>query len=107
MFLLAVGSKEAGIAAFKKQFKSKSANDWDKRANFKAKSGKYTLIEIEHGEEEEVEEIEKALAKIEGPIKQRTSAQLSCSLPAATQALIRLPKVTFSNAVNQGNRLGA
>lgn len=32
--------------AFKSKFKSKTKNDWDKRANFKAAAGKYSLIEM-------------------------------------------------------------
>lgn len=34
------------ISSFKKKFKDKTKNDWDKRDNFVAKPGKYTMIEI-------------------------------------------------------------
>ncbi|XP_076059734.1 uncharacterized protein LOC143036367 isoform X2 [Oratosquilla oratoria] len=39
-------TENKAIAAFKKKFKDKTRNDWDKRDNFEAKRGKYTLIEI-------------------------------------------------------------
>jgi len=39
-------SIDAGIEAFKKQFKSKTANNWDDRENFTPKSKKYTLLEM-------------------------------------------------------------
>lgn len=37
---------EQAIKAFKKKFKDKTKNDWDKRDNFKAHPGKYTMIDI-------------------------------------------------------------
>ncbi|XP_076059728.1 protein mono-ADP-ribosyltransferase PARP3-like [Oratosquilla oratoria] len=40
-------TENKAIAAFKKKFKDKTRNDWDKRDNFEAKRGKYTLIEID------------------------------------------------------------
>lgn len=50
--------------------------------------GKYTLIEIDHGSDDDTEEVEKALAKIEGPV--RVTKHLPCSLPEATQSLMSL-----------------
>lgn len=37
---------EAAIKSFKKKFKDKTKNDWEKRAKFTAHPGKYTIIEI-------------------------------------------------------------
>ena len=52
-------SIDAAIADFKKKFKDKTRNDWDKRANFQAVPGKYTLLEMddeEEGQEEDTKE---------------------------------------------------
>jgi poly [ADP-ribose] polymerase 2/3/4 len=43
------------IKDFEKKFKDKTKNDWSNRANFKPVSGKYTLIEMDGGDEAEVE----------------------------------------------------
>eukprot|EP00957_Ditylum_brightwellii_P081194 6177039-Ditylum_brightwellii.AAC.1 len=36
-----------GVAEFSKKFKSKTGNDWKNRSNFKTKTGKYTIVEME------------------------------------------------------------
>jgi poly [ADP-ribose] polymerase len=38
---------DAAIKAFKSKFHDKTSNDWDKRAQFKEHSGRYTLIEVD------------------------------------------------------------
>ena len=43
--------KGKAIADFKKKFQDKTKNSWDKRDSFQAKSGKYTLLEVENDEE--------------------------------------------------------
>ena len=42
------------IKEFKKKFKDKTKNDWDKRSNFVPQPGKYTLIDM--GDEDEDDE---------------------------------------------------
>jgi poly [ADP-ribose] polymerase len=41
------------IKQFEKKFKDKTKNDWKNRDNFVPQSGKYTLIEMDTGAEEE------------------------------------------------------
>jgi len=65
------------IKEFRKKFKDKTSNDWDDRKSFKAKSGKYQLIEIDrNADADKVEElneklsaIDKAAAKIQPKLK--------------------------------------
>ncbi|XP_076059725.1 protein mono-ADP-ribosyltransferase PARP3-like [Oratosquilla oratoria] len=61
---------DKAIGAFKKKFKDKTKNDWDKRDNFEAKPGKYTLIEIDEDVEynDDVDGQVKIETK-EGPVK--------------------------------------
>lgn len=48
------GTNKAGaINSFKKKFYDKSRNQWENRAKFVPQSGKYTLIEIDYGADEE------------------------------------------------------
>ena len=66
--MLGNGTLASAEQEFLKKFKSKTSNNWDNRANFVAKAGKYTLIEIEHTTEAEekaadVEEKLRALDK--------------------------------------------
>jgi hypothetical protein len=35
------------------RFREKTVNDWDNRHNFKARPGKYTLIEMDHGDDDD------------------------------------------------------
>lgn len=44
------------IKSFEKKFKDKTQNDWNNRANFVPKSGKYTLIEMDTGAGDDEEE---------------------------------------------------
>ena len=37
---------EGAIKSFKKKFKDKTKNNWEKREDFNAHPGKYTMIEI-------------------------------------------------------------
>eukprot|EP00743_Colponemidia_sp_Colp-15_P002076 GILK01002252.1.p1 GENE.GILK01002252.1~~GILK01002252.1.p1 ORF type:complete len:618 (-),score=140.78 GILK01002252.1:102-1928(-) len=52
---------DAAIADFEKKFKDKTGSQWAKRGQFEPKAGKYTLIEMEHAEEE----VEKQKAKLD------------------------------------------
>ena len=48
-------SLEAAKKDFEKKFRDKTKNSWADRENFVAYDGKYTLIEVHHGDEEEQE----------------------------------------------------
>lgn len=48
-------SSGAAIAEFEKKFKDKTSNKWGERANFSAKSGKYTLLEMDNSADDEEE----------------------------------------------------
>lgn len=52
---------DGAIKDFEKKFKDKTRNKWEDRANFTPSPGKYTLIEVESTEEEDVTE---AAAKV-------------------------------------------
>ena len=43
----------SAIKAFEKKFKDKSSNNWANRDNFNPVKGKYTLIEMDTGGDEE------------------------------------------------------
>ncbi len=50
------GDLEAAKKAFGKKFTDKTKNKWEDRDNFVPAAGKYTLIEVEDADEDEVEE---------------------------------------------------
>ncbi len=54
---------DTAIKEFKKKYNDKTRNNWDERADFNPVPGKYTLIEMEAGEEEDMEEMQ---AKVNG-----------------------------------------
>ena len=56
----------SAIKAFEKKFKDKSSNNWTNRANFTPVKGKYTLIEMDTGGDEE--ETTTVATTIESPI---------------------------------------
>lgn len=49
-------SEDKAIKAFEKKFKDKTKNDWKNREKFVPYSGKYTLIEMDAGGEDEEED---------------------------------------------------
>jgi len=74
------GTVEAAVKQFKSKFRSKTGNDWDNRDSFKARSGKYIIVETEDGgagEEAPMGKLTKAqigkgqavLEKLEGELK--------------------------------------
>jgi poly [ADP-ribose] polymerase len=78
---------DKAIKDFEKKFKDKTGNEWGSRANFKPKSGKYTLIEMDY-DDEDAEELEAALKKT---IKNKQGQTIAPSeLPAPTQNLMKL-----------------
>uniref|UniRef100_A0A8C8RTG4 Poly [ADP-ribose] polymerase n=1 Tax=Pelusios castaneus TaxID=367368 RepID=A0A8C8RTG4_9SAUR len=85
-------SLEAAKKDFEKKFREKTKNSWAERENFVAHPGKYTLIEVQHGADEEGEVMVKTDSVDGGKCsKQRT---LPCTLDKATQELVSL---IFSN----------
>ena len=86
-------SLDGAIAEFEKKFKSKTSNKWSDRGNFKAKAGKYTLIEVEgDADDAETQEIEDKLRAADASRpKVKTSPRFAAStLPKATQEFIEL-----------------
>ncbi|XP_040214639.1 protein mono-ADP-ribosyltransferase PARP3 [Rana temporaria] len=72
---------------FEKKFKDKTKNNWSDRDNFTAHAGKYTMIEVEHDDDEE--DNGEAMVKVDTvdgvPKKVKT-----CSLDKPTQDLMTL-----------------
>ena len=55
--------KDGAIKDFKKKFKDKTKNNWDERDNFQPVQGKYTMIEMDDGgDEEDEQEMAKAVS---------------------------------------------
>ena len=55
--------KDGAIKDFKKKFKDKTKNNWDERDNFTPVQGKYTMIEMDDGgDEEDEQEMAKAVS---------------------------------------------
>ncbi len=79
-------------AEFEKKFRSKTSNKWSDRANFKAKSGKYTLIEVEASSDEDAQELEDKLKAVDKarPVTKTPPKYKPCTLDGATQAFIKL-----------------
>lgn len=72
---------------FEKKFKDKTKNNWSDRENFTAHAGKYTMIEVEHDDEEE--DTGEAMVKVDtvdGVVKKVKP----CSLDKPTQDLMTL-----------------
>ncbi|XP_062977195.1 protein mono-ADP-ribosyltransferase PARP3 [Elgaria multicarinata webbii] len=85
-------SVEAAKKDFEKKFRDKTKNSWSDRENFVAHDGKYTLIEVQHGDEEE-QEVTVKVDAVDGAklLKQKIR---SCTLDKPTQELVSL---IFSN----------
>jgi poly [ADP-ribose] polymerase len=80
------GSLETALADFKKKFREKTVNDWDSRHNFKPRPGKYTLLEMDHGDDD----TDIALAEGKGNVDSQPKKIRPCTLPKETQRLIEL-----------------
>lgn len=48
---------------FKKKFKDKTKNTWDDRENFSPKNGKYTMIEIEAADSQDIQQMEEKVKR--------------------------------------------
>lgn len=78
--------EESAIKYFCKKFNDKTKNKWENRANFEPKAGKYTLIEVEDADEEELQETSVKLAEVDDS----TKAVQPSKLDKATQDFVKL-----------------
>lgn len=78
---------DQAIADFKKKFKDKTKNDWDKRENFTPVAGKYTLLEMEDGDDDGADA--EKLAKLD-EIDGVKSMVAKSKLDSETQLLMKL-----------------
>ncbi|KYO22983.1 poly [ADP-ribose] polymerase 3 [Alligator mississippiensis] len=85
-------SLETAKTDFEKKFREKTKNSWAERENFVAHAGKYTLIEVQPGDEEEGE-VSVKVDSVDGE-KSCLQKTLPCTLNKATQELVSL---IFSN----------
>ncbi|XP_077182003.1 protein mono-ADP-ribosyltransferase PARP3 [Paroedura picta] len=85
-------SLEAAKKDFEKKFRDKTKNSWADRENFVAHDGKYTLIEVQQGNEEE-QEVTVKVDTVDG-VKLSKQKIRPCTLEKATQELVSL---IFSN----------
>ncbi|XP_060095964.1 protein mono-ADP-ribosyltransferase PARP3 [Heteronotia binoei] len=85
-------SLEAAKKDFEKKFRDKTKNSWADRENFVAHDGKYTLIEVQQGDEEE-QEVTVKVDNVDG-MKLSKQKIRPCTLNKATQELVSL---IFSN----------
>ncbi len=85
-------ASSAAISEFEKKFQSKTSNKWANRANFQPKSGKYELIEIEQKSDDEAEEVEEKLKKLDAsrPIAKKKQIVAPSKHSKEVQALINL-----------------
>jgi poly [ADP-ribose] polymerase len=87
--LLGNGTLADAQKCFKAKFRDKTSNNWEDRAKFVAKAGKYTLIEIERSAdaaakaaevEEKLKEIDKEAAKVQKKVKGIAPSKLHPSI---------------------------
>ncbi|KAK2189857.1 hypothetical protein NP493_95g03042 [Ridgeia piscesae] len=83
----ALGAELTAVAVFKKKFKDKTKNDWEKRANFVPCPGKYTLLEMDEDDEDGEEEADAKPTDVVDGMKVKVAAS---SLDKETQSLVRL-----------------
>jgi poly [ADP-ribose] polymerase len=93
--LLGDGSLDNAKKCFESKFKDKSSNAWADRKNFKAKAGKYTLIEIERSaaaaqKAEEVEEKLRAIDKEAAKLQPKPRGVAPCKLHASLERFVSL-----------------
>ncbi|NXW65653.1 PARP3 polymerase, partial [Eurystomus gularis] len=84
--LMPFASLEAAKKDFEKKFREKTKNSWAARENFVAQLGKYTLIDVQPGAEQEV------ALRVDGVDGDKACKQrvLPCTLDKATQDLVSL-----------------
>ncbi|NXM70070.1 PARP3 polymerase, partial [Serilophus lunatus] len=86
--LMPCASLEAAKKDFEKKFREKTKNSWATKENFVAQPGKYTLIEVQPGAEQEAE----VALRVDGVDGAKVCKQrvLPCTLDKATQDLVSL-----------------
>ncbi|XP_078517282.1 protein mono-ADP-ribosyltransferase PARP3 isoform X2 [Lissotriton helveticus] len=88
-------SLDAAKKDFEKKFKDKTKNNWADRENFVEHAGKYTMIEVQRGEEEdEATEVAVKVDTVDGELQKVKKKVRPCSLDKPTQSLVSL---IFSN----------
>jgi len=80
------GHLDGAKNAFRKKFKDKAANNWEDRHKFVPKAGKYTLIEIDYGNDKEEEK--KPAKRDVSPAKEKKLVE--SKLDPRVQELIRM-----------------
>ena len=89
--LIGPGSLENATKEFEKKFKSKTSNKWSDRANFVAKSGKYTLIEIDRSADaKRSAEVESKLKALDGSAKKSSPKVKPSKLAKPLQSFVQL-----------------
>uniref|UniRef100_A0A670ILM4 Poly [ADP-ribose] polymerase n=1 Tax=Podarcis muralis TaxID=64176 RepID=A0A670ILM4_PODMU len=91
--LNAFPSLEAAKKDFEKKFRDKTKNSWGDRENFVAHDGKYTLIEVQHADDEDEQEVTVKVDSVDG-VKLSKQRIRPCTLDKPTQELVSL---IFSN----------
>ncbi|NXN95108.1 PARP3 polymerase, partial [Rhinopomastus cyanomelas] len=86
--LMPSASLEAAKKEFEKKFLEKTKNRWEARENFIAQPGKYTLIDVQPGAEQEVD-LALRVDDVDG-VKLCKKRVLPCTLDKATQDLVSL-----------------
>ncbi|XP_069500129.1 protein mono-ADP-ribosyltransferase PARP3-like isoform X1 [Ambystoma mexicanum] len=88
-------SLEAAKKDFEKKFKDKTKNNWADREHFVEHAGKYTMIEVQRGDEEDGEaEVTVKVDTVDGEVQKVKTTIRPCSLDKPTQDLVSL---LFSN----------
>lgn len=84
-------SLDAAQKDFEKKFKDKTKNNWADRENFVEHAGKYTMIEVQRGEEDEQEvEVTVKADTVDGQLQKVKKKVRPCSLDKPTQDLVSL-----------------
>ena len=55
---------DGALKEFKKKFRDKTKNKWEEKASFTPHSGKYTLIEMDDGDEEDEDDLDAVLSEL-------------------------------------------
>ncbi|CAF1084703.1 unnamed protein product [Adineta steineri] len=83
-------SADGAIKQFNSKFKDKTKNSWDNRAQFNKVAGKYDLIDVAGGGEEDEEESTKPANKSAIVESKDGTVYAASKLDTATQSLLRL-----------------
>lgn len=79
---------DGALKEFKKKFRDKTKNKWEEKASFTPHSGKYTLIEMDDGDEEDEDDLDAVLSEL---AESKSGGKVAkCTLPKETQDLVKL-----------------